>query len=545
MIGAHSKSFRTRLVVAAAATVMFVQLISAVVDVYTGYSRLSTEMDAKGRLLVEQTATVIARPLWDFDDNLVAEILGSLHEIDGFTDVTVVSDAGETEFNLISDEKSSTDTLRIYNQPIVMKNGDTEQPLGMLEITISTSNLWAALWWVIFHKTTLVVVSLCFASAALYVVLGHLSKPLEALRNAVYAIEREEFDLPVPGRNRKDEIGALANALDGLREREAELLILRRASNEKSQRESRRIRQALQSTRDAVILVDETNTIIFTNVSAETYFPGFSVGSELVEQSDINQPRANELRAALLSRREVDNEITFERNGTVLHFQARTGPIVDSLGRDLGGLFLASDFTEQFERSKEALYLASHDPLTGLLNRREMDAILTEWVSDPDLTIGIMLIDLDYFKAVNDTFGHHLGDKLLVSVAQKFGHLAGPDDLVVRLGGDEFAIITQGTNSKSHLHKIASTAIDDFKTPVHLEDRIIQASISAGIATSKATGADVQMLMRHADLALYEAKKQGAVDLKYTETRSRSLRIGSKKMAGNLRTAYKRQLFIN
>lgn len=83
------------------------------------------------------------------------------------------------------------------------------------------------------QKSILVLTILGLASPALYLVLGRLSKPLEDLRNAVHAIEHKEYDLPVPGRNRYDEIGALANALDGLREREAELAVLRRANSEK------------------------------------------------------------------------------------------------------------------------------------------------------------------------------------------------------------------------------------------------------------------------------------------------------------------------
>ena len=504
-----SRSFRTRIVIAAAVIVVLVQLVGALVDVYSGYLRLSTEMDTKGHLIVEQTATAVAQPMWDFDDDLVAEMLESLLEINDVARLVFVSATGETKIKLMSETLANTDSIRFYKHPIVISDGDTIESLGFLEVAISKSSLWTALWEVILIKTIVVVASLGLASSTLYLVLGHLSKPLEDLQNAVHAIEREDFDVPVPGRDRQDELGALANAIDGLREREAELLMLRRANSEKFRRESKRIQQALHSTRDAVVLVDESNNIIFTNASAETHFPGFTLGTELIERRNGTRSRADELRTAMLSRKEMNMEISLEQRGTVRHFQARTGPIADTLGNDLGGLFLASDFTEQFEQSREASYLASHDPLTGLLNRRQMDVALAKWIKDSNLEIGVMLIDLDHFKAINDTFGHQDGDDLLVLVAQKLGNLSLPDDLVVRLGGDEFAIIARGENCERHLHKIASSAINDFKKPTSLGERIIQVSTSIGIATSASAGWDVQRLMRHADLALYEAKRTG------------------------------------
>lgn len=503
------RSFRTRLVLAAAATVVLIQVIGAAVDVYTGYENLSDELNAKGNLVADQTARSIARPMWDFDDALVEEILASVLEIKDFARVVIRSADGDVSFDLISNSVLATDPLRTYSQSIVVEDGGNTETLGRVELTISTVGLEAALRKLIVNKTVMAMVILGMASSALYLVLGHLSKPLEDLRSAVLAIEREEFDTPVPSRERQDEIGALANALDGLRTREAELSMLRRADTEKSRRQGRRIQQALHTTRDAVVLVDETDKIIFTNTSAETHFPSFTMGAKLTNQRRGYRSRADDIRAALLSRKQMDTEISIDQGNTVRHFQARTGPIVDSSGNDLGGLFLATDFTEQFEQSREARYLASHDPLTGLLNRRQMDKALAKWVKDAKEEIGVMLIDLDHFKAINDTFGHEGGDTLLVKVAQNFSELAQPGDLVVRLGGDEFAFITCGKGSENHLSRVALVAIDGFCGPVPILNRTAQTSVSIGIATTATSGWNVQTLMRHADLALYEAKEAG------------------------------------
>lgn len=511
MVGLGTHTFRTRLVIATAVTVFFVQLLGASVDIYTGYTRLSAEMDVKGRLVVEQTSAAISRPVWDFDDILVEEILESLFGVSDVARVAIVSITGETEVELLADALSEPGALRLYSEPIIIYEGASAETLGVLDVTISTSGLKAELWALAIQKSILVLTILGLASPALYLVLGRLSKPLEDLRNAVRAIEHKEYDLPVPGRDRYDEIGALANALDGLREREAELAVLRRANSEKVIREGKRIQQALHSTRDVVVLVDETDKIIFRNASAKTFFPEFSIGDTLVERRGEKRSRADQVRSALLSRSEIDTEISIVLHGAARHFQARTGPIVDYYGNDLGGLFLASDFTEQFEHSKEASYLASHDPLTGLLNRRQMDVALAEWTEGTDQHVGMLLVDLDHFKEINDTLGHQLGDSLLVEIARLLCELSTPDDLVIRLGGDEFAVVTQGQNSEHHLDVMASTAIDKLQKPLLINGRSVQISISAGIAISATakTGWSSETLMRHADFALYEAKNGG------------------------------------
>ena len=509
MIENSRSSFRTRLVLAAASTVVLIQLAGAVVDIYLNLSRLSAEMDARGALMVEQTASTIAGPLWDFDTVLVTEVLQNLSQTESFARVAVITPSGQIEQELTTPTLSDASKVRTYQHPIVVQDGYTNETLGTLELEVSTARMRDALDQVILNKLLLVFTIFLFTVGGLFIVLGRISKPLENLRRAVFAIERDDFDVPVPSQKRQDEIGALARALDGLREREAELSVLRRANTEKARRESKRILQALETTRDAVVLVDEKNTIVFTNKSAEIHFPDLSHGSKIVEQRTKSRSRADNIRRALLSRKETDTEISVKKGNKIRHFQARTGPIVDAAGNYLGGLFLASDFTEQVETSRRATYLASHDPLTGLMNRRQMDSILSDWIKDGDAHVGLMLMDLDHFKTINDTFGHQTGDRLLVEIAARFKTLSQDGDLVVRLGGDEFAIITRAPNCEDHLRDIARHALAGLKNPIRLGAQFVSTSISTGIATTALAKWDMDALMRHADLALYEAKKTG------------------------------------
>ncbi|MFT4706415.1 MAG: diguanylate cyclase (GGDEF)-like protein [Yoonia sp.] len=511
MISSGTHSFRSRLVIATVITVFLLQVFGALVDIYVGYSRLSTELDVKGRLLAEQTSVAISRPVLDFDEAIVQEILEGLFDISNVARVAFVPAMGEGGVELFVDGISEQSTLRLYSEPIDIYFDTAAETLGVLDVTLSTAGLKAELWKLLIFKSILVLAILSLATAVLHIVLGRLSKPLEDLHDAIHAMEREEFDQPVPGGDRHDEIGALANALDGLRERETELATLRRASSEKAIREGMRIQHALNSTRDVVVLVDETNKIIFRNASAKTFFPEFSIGDTLVEHSGEKRSGAEQVRLALFTRSEMVSEISIVRHGATRHFQARTGPIVDNDGNDLGGLFLASDFTEQFEHSKEATYLASHDPLTGLLNRRQMDVALAKWSENTGQLVGMMMVDLDNFKEINDTLGHQIGDSLLMELARLLGEISNSDDQVIRLGGDEFAIVTRGAGSERHLDMIASTAINKLQNSILIEGHLVKMSISAGIALSiiPKTGWSSETLMQHADLALYKAKNGG------------------------------------
>lgn len=544
MLQSRSQSFRTRLVVAAAATVVLVQLVGATADIFAGYKKLSAEMDSKGALIVSQTTAAISQPLWDFDQSLVEEIVESLFDVPDVSRVALRNIDGGADFESLVEEESHPGKHRIYSESVVFEDGSTTETLATLEVMISEKGLWSALWQVGYYKIGLLLLTLTCASAGLHVVLGRLSKPLEELRNAVLAIEREELDLSVPGLDRVDEIGALANAIDGLREREAELQLLRRETDEMVRRERKRIRQTLLSTRDAVVLVNEENQVIFNNAPAQMYFDSFALGDRLIERRGSGRSRLDAVRAALMGRQEIDTEIAVEIDGATRHFQVRTGHITDADSSDLGSLFLASDVTEQFVRTEQISYLATHDPLTGLHNRRSMDSVLGQWGADANQIVAIMFIDLDRFKSINDTLGHQLGDDVLKSIADLLGDLSGPDDLVARLGGDEFAVATRGSKAAQRLEHIATKAITRLKAPLELQGQKLHASMSAGIAQINTGDGDTVELIRCADLALYEAKANGCGRCEVFDGALSEARERRRALENNLRAALETDAFF-
>lgn len=183
-----------------------------------------------------------------------------------------------------------------------------------------------------------------------------------------------------------------------------------------------------------------------------------------------------------------------------------------------GWLTTHEDITDRAKSEKQVAFLAKHDLLTGLANRSEFNAKLeevTKRVKRYGGAITVMMLDLDKFKAVNDTLGHPAGDKLLVEVAQRLKSLLRETDLLARLGGDEFAIIQEGgTSQHEGAIALALRIITAITQPFDLDGHQATIGTSIGIALAPEHGVEPQDLLKRADLALYSVKEGGRNDFR-------------------------------
>ena len=169
------------------------------------------------------------------------------------------------------------------------------------------------------------------------------------------------------------------------------------------------------------------------------------------------------------------------------------------------------DVTERRRNEARIAHLARHDPLTGLVNRavfgETLDAAL-EATRDGAEPVAVLCLDLDRFKAVNDTLGHPAGDALLVAVARRLRGCCREDDAVARLGGDEFAVVQRGGPQPATAEATGRRIIEALSRPYDLEGRSVTVGASVGVAIvdAGARARDRQELLRRADLALYRAK---------------------------------------
>lgn len=218
------------------------------------------------------------------------------------------------------------------------------------------------------------------------------------------------------------------------------------------------------------------------------------------------------------------DEVTAMSNGDVDHLRMQKSyagkdghqiwtDLVLSLVRDPQGdprflVAMVADISEEHQLQTQLRFQAGHDSLTGLPNRDSFLSELRTALGAPgEPRIGVCYLDIDGFKAVNDTFGHHTGDELLRALAEQLSDLLDSDDLIARLSGDEFAMLIRG--GPARVRTVAGAAVDAVRRPVVVGGHEIRVSVSIGVVDSGGRDLDPVALLKAADSALYWAKNEG------------------------------------
>ena len=190
-----------------------------------------------------------------------------------------------------------------------------------------------------------------------------------------------------------------------------------------------------------------------------------------------------------------------------LHWQSLTLLLAGAMVTAVSAQYLRKILLAQ-ERIR---YMARHDVLTGLVNRNEFaDHVKAACLAEPaGAEAALLCIDLDFFKTVNDTLGHPVGDRLLCGVAERMRAVAGPRDCVARLGGDEFALLQIGGPQPERSRSLARKLIETLSRPFVFDGHTIRIGASVGVALIPVDGREIDALMRKGDMALYRAKAQG------------------------------------
>ena len=178
------------------------------------------------------------------------------------------------------------------------------------------------------------------------------------------------------------------------------------------------------------------------------------------------------------------------------------------------------DVTDRKRAEARITHMAHHDDLTGLANRvlfRQSLDTAAKRSRDHGRIVGVLYIDLDNFKDINDALGHPVGDLLLRAVAARLSLCVRKEDIVARLGGDEFAVIQDGIDRQGETETLAARLIEVLGEPYDIEGRVVTVAASVGIAMAPRDGEDTESLLKYADLALYSAKADGGHAFKVFE----------------------------
>ncbi len=185
---------------------------------------------------------------------------------------------------------------------------------------------------------------------------------------------------------------------------------------------------------------------------------------------------------------------------------------------------------------------ANHDALTGLTNRAgacdELETLLSKGSSDTLITT--MFIDLDRFKRINDTFGHHIGDALLTAAGFRLQQSAGGDRTLARLGGDEFLLVASDLKTPEEAVELANRIATDLDDQFSIDGRILRISASIGISQDRINGQTVADILRSADLAAYEAKRNRTAQVVFSDDALLAAAVENLKLEENLRGSWTR-----
>ncbi len=207
-----------------------------------------------------------------------------------------------------------------------------------------------------------------------------------------------------------------------------------------------------------------------------------------------------------------DLRLPVQIDGEDRWWELAASPRFGDLGEFIGFLGVASDVTEQRASADRINRMARFDTLTGLPNRLMINETLVKTITEADRSGGryaFLMLDLDRFKAVNDTLGHPIGDRLLGRVSERLNQLMDETHLCGRLGGDEFAVIVRDASDTIAIERLAQRIIDSLSLPYEIDAHTLFIGASIGLAIGPRDGRTAEMLVRSADLALYRAKDAG------------------------------------
>lgn len=205
---------------------------------------------------------------------------------------------------------------------------------------------------------------------------------------------------------------------------------------------------------------------------------------------------------------------------------------------------LREQYDELAQKEKKIHNLAYYDPLTGLANRINLESHFNDNIFNKQSKSAMLYMDIDNFKFVNDTFGHYIGDKLLIAVAENIKKVVGDYHVAGRLGGDEFMVITYAYDDISEIGMLADKLLKTFETGFFIEDSTISITTSIGIALYPEDGENFNDLLKCADIAMYAAKAAGKGSYVYFDDYMNESIVKKMKIQSSMKNAIENNEFL-
>jgi diguanylate cyclase (GGDEF)-like protein/PAS domain S-box-containing protein len=407
--------------------------------------------------------------------------------------------------------------IRILHSPF----GDGEVIGRLVIIPEAQYNLIEARHSALFSALNSSVLIGLTALIVLRIVRSSLSQPLMKVSDTLHAIKAGEQERlkPLP-RNKDDELGQLVDDINGL----LGTLQVKFTDEHNLRKEIENIEQQLrnifETTSAGIFLLDDGGKLLTANptLSRVIKLPDLSPkdlqGQNFPELAFAEPELMRDLmRIAAEQNQTVAQDLRLiNRGGGHAWVHCLLSLQVTSLS-DLCFEGVVYDITDRITAETSIRHEADHDSLTGLFRRQAAEREILRLINNrtnKDNAPVLFLLDLDYFKEINDTHGHHAGDRVLVEAASRFKKCLRATDIVARLGGDEFLIVIVNCAAPEYAQKIARDIVVAISKPIELSSSVnVRLGVSIGVVMDDGLGKTLEELFKSADQAMYEVKRQG------------------------------------
>lgn len=459
---------------------------------------------------LEVYADLISDPVWRFDYKTVESILSILISQPDILNVVVVDDKEQKVLDLLTPDLHA-DVLISYSIPIVFPAPDVDKNIGRLIVDIGNYSLREKRKETLFDLISLSIgIFFLLSIVSWFFVKLVVSKPLNAILIAISESKNSDHFCNVE-HAANDEFGIVISEYNNLQKRlQSQHHILSESG--------KRLTTLYNATPSILFSLSLDGDIIEANDYFIDYFG-------LSRERAINQPFLNfidldhfdiyrELLSPLLVENEVheifvmvraDDESRPVLLDAKLHFEDGSQKVL-AVMTDISGLI---------NTQKELDYQATHDFLTGLLNRFGFQNLVEKTLLDCSKSdaYALIMIDLDHFKSINDIFGHQIGDSIIKILSKRIVNDLPVDSVAARLGGDEFAVLvktqSQGIATGTDVSKVCNRILSCLSQSILIEKRTMNLSGSLGISYYPKDATSVNELLRNADIAMYRAKQMG------------------------------------
>ncbi|TGN41785.1 bifunctional diguanylate cyclase/phosphodiesterase [Marinobacter confluentis] len=496
-------------------------LVSSAIQIYSDFRKDVSQIDRRMQVVETGYASSLARSLWALDQKLLQT---QLEGILSLPDIVHLRLKIEPDSELVLGSIPTNTTTNSHSFDLVHQ-GDDMFTLGHLTVTADLQRVYADL-----EEKVLVILATQFLKTFFisilivwifqYFVARHLTAMADYARGFSLNSLREplKLDRPDTPLNNSDELAQVTDAINHMRERLSEDL----ERQKRDAQEIRKFSKAIEQSPSSVLICDRKWQIEYANQKF-TQLTGYDLDAIAGKHpgtlsEDINAHRESRqlwqsIRLQVQRVGVWQGEVNSARkNGERFWEQLIVTPIKASDGEVTGYLILGEDISIRKRYEQQLLRQANYDILTGLPNRMlaldRLKLALAQARRENTL-VGVMFLDLDNFKHINDTLGHDAGDNLLIEAARRISSCLRGTSTVARLGGDEFLVVLPGLSDPQATTQVAQRILTTFEPPYILNGQEVFVTTSIGISIFPHDSDNSGMLLQHADAAMYQAKNKG------------------------------------